>query len=148
MGQGYALLGDSGANGYGAIEQNVTNHPFALGETYTVSLQARYEEGNSVANQVAMYFQTPAGATTLLEEHIPLTDTFVTHTYTYTVDPSVVSSNWRIFIQADAPYGTGIGWMDVNNVSVTATVTPEPAMVTLLLTALAGLLAYAWRKRR
>jgi hypothetical protein len=66
-------------------------------------------------------------------------------TYTYTTGSTPPSGNLEIVLGVT---GSGDVWVDNVALNVTTQSIPEPSTLALLAAGLAGLLAYAWRKRR
>jgi hypothetical protein len=150
----YDATADGGDGGAALLQsssylyQYDTAHPFAAGETYTVSFQA---SGIGYASSLVARFYDSATVTAVSGITVPAAELgtgnpvdFKSYSYQYVVEPSRVGHNWVVCFDAlnDNVY------LGVDNVSVTATVVPEPAMLTLLAAGLVGLLAYAWRNRK
>jgi hypothetical protein len=147
----YDSTGDGGQGGVALLQANSylyqynTDHPFAAGETYTVSFQA---SGIGLAGPLVARFydsttSTVVGGVTLFGADLGTGNPvdFKTYSYQYVVDPSRVGHNWLVAFDS----GGANVYAGVDNVSVTAI--PEPMTVTLLLMGLIGMMAYAWRKR-
>jgi len=148
-------------NGGGALYQDITSSVvFEAGKTYTftAALTARSDAPANPADGIlARLFYRPVTGDT--SQSAPAADMWLTwsqlHTDTFTDfttsvtphvgDPMVGKTMGVVFYDACNNAFDG-SYFGVDNVRVT--VTPEPSTLALALSAVVGLAAYAWRKRK
>jgi hypothetical protein len=134
------------------LYQGNTTHPFAEGETYTISFTASGEgaTGKLLARFYDAATNTPVASLTLTRDDLGTGDpvNFKPYSFQYVVDPSRIGHAWELdFDSADDGANPAV-WTGVDSVHVTVSSIPEPTALILLATGLIGLVAYAWRKRR
>lgn len=143
---------------YGSLHQNLAA-TYTPGKSYTLTVGVAYE-GNQYAPapedqmRIQLTWNNGSGDQVIQYQAIVLGDLSCTSLTDYSVTvPTVQASDpfagQQIGISLAASYQVAgsynLSW-NVDNVRLTAV--PEPSTVVLLYSALTGLLAYAWRKRR
>lgn len=128
---------------FGVLSQSNTDHPFSAGEKYTVSFLAGEVANLSSSTLNVALIDTTTG-TTLASQDFALGSTWKSYTAElYPVDSDHIGHHWTISF-SNTVANT---WNSLDNVSVTAAI-PEPSAITVLVTGMIGLLAYAWRRRK
>lgn len=143
--------GNPGGDAYmkyeGAISQSFGT---VSAGTYSVS----YDAGDASASNIKVALEYLDGSTwtTLASDSHDITvgsGNWETFSFDHIVLPGDPSIDKSIGIRASLADVSNGNWVGVDNFSVSySTVTPEPSSIVILATALLGLLAYAWRKRR
>lgn len=136
---GMGLIWGDGAEG-GYLYQDNASHPFATGETFTVSFDL-VNEGNGQPDVRVSLLDTTANdtAASLYVFASQFEATRVPFSFNYVVEPSRVGHTWRFDVNP-IQWGSYTG---VDNVSVTAV--PEPSTA-LLLAGASGLLVRRSRR--
>jgi len=137
---GMALIWGSGHEG-GYLYQDNGSHPFAAGETYTVSFDL-INEGNGQpdieVNLIDTTLNQVAATKYVLANQFETTR--VNFSFNYVVEASRIGNNWRLDVDP-VHWGSYTG---IDNVSVTAV--PEPSTALLLSTVLFGSIVRRKRK--
>ena len=122
---------------HGQLSQSVSG--FEVGTTYTLSY---YEAGRKEGTVASPYAKV--GTEYVVPEHaMPYTGTFTLMTGTFTATAETMT---LVLGGGDAFREAGDCAINYDLVAITSV--PEPSTLSLLGVGLAGLLAYAWRKRR
>jgi hypothetical protein len=138
---GYMRAGDPGGGGM----YQVSNHTIAAGETFSLAWW-QYRDGNLGTALASIFYIDGTGTSQLLGSMTAYPDAKQTWQQ-YTLS-NVAATSGSVGYNVAIGFKSLESWSTIDDVALSYTGIPEPAVSVLLATGLMGLLAYAWRRRR